>query len=623
MPTLKSKKKQKLKSPRTSIARTSFSKVILENFKGYGKNTEIELCEGVNLVYGKNSAGKSSIIQSLRLIRQNLLIVNTPVPFVPIAPLNIGMAGKIQFPEGIEGIIFAKDKKRILKLGLELQTTFNNKEDINKRTLVHSFLVPSKNSPTRADLKSIEMKFIKNIKEDIVENSHLKINLSKKNIFNYKSKVAKFLEEIEKFGGPFSRSEIGFKFDKTENTPIDDTYMHENASIEILKLSLITKSFKKINIDLEKNRTKILNHLSKVYFNKQSKNSKKNKKITNDTFLIQRERENNVIELSRIKKLYNFVKSKNFNIFKNFEEFFTKDILSNAKLLRFHDQLLDKKGFEKLVQREKKKKSNSFFIIPNSFLINILENCLQSRPAFLPAFDFNIQYNSYLRSLRDLLDTVLVIPGLRALPERYHKRGVQTSFVGEQGENIGELVHNREARERVNKWFKILEIPYEIRSSLKENYFYLELKPIGEKYWISYRDVGLGYSLSLSFILSCLLETNKTILVEEPEVHLHPKLQGDIMDLLLYSSKINKNQFIVETHSENMLLRAQKCIRKGNTELNPDKNKIKITNNDLGINNVYRENNSSVVQKIKLDKHGEFRTHWRDGFFSERLDDLF
>ena len=232
-------------------------------------------------------------------------------------------------------------------------------------------------------------------------------------------------------------------------------------------------------------------------------------------------------------------------------------------------------------------------------------------------------HNNYLRNLRDLLDTVLVIPGLRALPERYHKRGVQTSFVGEQGENIGELIHNREARERVNKWFKILDIPYEIRSSLKENYFYLELKPIGEKYWISYRDVGLGYSLSLSFILSCLLETNKTILVEEPEVHLHPKLQGDIMDLLLYSAKVNKNQFIVETHSENMLLRAQKCIRKGNTELNPEKNKIKVTYKDLGINNVYRENNSSAVQKIKLDNQGEFRTHWRDGFFSERLDDLF
>ena len=293
MSVIKRKKKSKLKTPKTSLSRTSFSKVILENFKGYGKNTEIELCEGVNLVYGKNSAGKSSIIQSLRLIRQNLLIINTPVPFVPIAPLNIGMAGKIQFPEGIEGIIFAKDKKRELKLGLEIQTNFTNKDDINKRTLTHSFLVPSKNSPTRADLKSIEMKFVKSIKEDVVKNSHLKINLSKKNIFNYKSKIAKFLEDVAEFSGPFSRSEIGFKFDKTEDSPIDDTYIHENASVEILKLSLIKKSFEDINKDLEKNRNKILKYLSKVYLKTQLQNSEQNKKITEDTFRIQRERENN------------------------------------------------------------------------------------------------------------------------------------------------------------------------------------------------------------------------------------------------------------------------------------------------------------------------------------------
>ena len=36
-----------------------------------------------------------------------------------------------------------------------------------------------------------------------------------------------------------------------------------------------------------------------------------------------------------------------------------------------------------------------------------------------------------------------------------------------------------------------------------------------------------------------------------------------------------------------------------------------------------KENNSSNVQKIEIDNTGEFRTHWRDGFFSERLDDLF
>ena len=158
--------------------------------------------------------------------------------------------------------------------------------------------------------------------------------------------------------------------------------------------------------------------------------------------------------------------------------------MANSNIIRFHDQLLDKKGYEKLIKKEKEK-SKKFLGCARQLSYKCSWKLYEGRPIILQAFDFNAQYNNYLRNVRDLLDTVLVIPGLRALPERYHKRGVQTSFVGEQGENIGELIYNREARERVNKWFKILEIPYEIRSSLKENYFYLELKPIGEKYWIS------------------------------------------------------------------------------------------------------------------------------------------
>ena len=96
-----------------------------------------------------------------------------------------------------------------------------------------------------------------------------------------------------------------------------------------------------------------------------------------------------------------------------------------------------------------------------------------------------------------------------------------------------------------------------------------------------------------------------------------------MMDLLLYSSIKRNNQFIVETHSENMLLMAQKCIRRGHTKLNPEKDKLEVNKDDLGINNIYRENNTSSVQKIEIDERGDFRTHWRDGFFSEKLDELF
>ena len=613
------KTKTKTKEKKIFKSKVSFSKIILDNFKGYGKHTDVHLCPGVNLIYGKNSAGKSSIIQSLRLIRQNLLVVNTPVPFVPIAT-KIGLQGTIQFPEGIDGILYAKDKKRELKLGLELITHIENKNEINKRCLTHSFKVAPKNSVARADLKSIGMSFTKYSKEKKLLETDLKINLKKQNSFNPKSSFAKFLEEVSEFSGPLSKSELGFKFNNNEESIIDQNYIYEDASIEKLQISATKIVYDDINKDMEKNRKKIIKYLKAVYL---ETSLKKQKNETIDQFKINRERESTVVEISRIKKLLTFVKSDNFKNYEYFNDFLVNDILSFTKLARFQDQLIDKAGYQKLVEKEKKKKAKSFWIQPDSYLINILDTCIQPRPSFMPLFNFNNLYNTYLTKIRSNLDSIVVIPGLRALPERYHKRGVQSSYVGEQGENIGELIHVPKARILVNKWFKILEIPYEIRSSLKENYFYLELRPIGEKYWISYRDVGLGYSLSLSFILTCLLEKNKTILVEEPEVHLHPKLQGEMMDLLLFSAKDNGNQLIVETHSENMLLRAQKCIRRGHTDLNPGKKKIEINNEDLGINNVFRENNSSAIQKIEIDNKGDFRTHWRDGFFSEKLDELF
>ena len=148
------------------------------------------------------------------------------------------------------------------------------------------------------------------------------------------------------------------------------------------------------------------------------------------------------------------------------------------------------------------------------------------------------------------------------------------------------------------------------------------MKPKSSKnYDLSYRDVGLGYSLSLPLIITALTSKNSTIICEEPELHLHPKMQAQLMELFIHSSLVNKNQFIIETHSENLLLRAQKIIRKG---MEIDKKTTRISLENLKVFNVYSTNeNGSRVQPIILNSEGEFKTHWKDGFFAERLDELF
>ena len=68
----------------------------------------------------------------------------------------------------------------------------------------------------------------------------------------------------------------------------------------------------------------------------------------------------------------------------------------------------------------------------------------------------------------------------------------------------------------------------------------------------------------LPFIVQCLTAKNNIIVVEEPEVHLHPKLQADLGDLIIESSLKNDNQIILETHSEDLLLRILKKNKKKN-----------------------------------------------------------
>ena len=205
------------------------------------------------------------------------------------------------------------------------------------------------------------------------------------------------------------------------------------------------------------------------------------------------------------------------------------------------------------------------------------------------------------------MSKLLVVPGLRPLPKRYFVKGLQTSYVGPSAENLGELLVNEKIKSETNEWFKKLEIPYQVEVKPSGNYYEIVFRPNNSKIQISSMHVGLGYPVILPFVVQCIIAKNKIILIEEPEVHLHPKLEADLADLIVDSAINRDNQFLIETHSEEFLLRILKSIRKG--ILKPE---------DVSVNYITLDKNGSKSNKININKFGQYFTPWKDNLFAER-----
>jgi hypothetical protein len=120
---------------------------------------------------------------------------------------------------------------------------------------------------------------------------------------------------------------------------------------------------------------------------------------------------------------------------------------------------------------------------------------------------------------------------------------------------------------------------------------------------VSLADVGFGYSQVLPLILLGLLSTSSNLmLVEQPEIHLHPASAANLSDLFLGFVEDGK-RFLVETHSQEFINKLRLRVIQ-NPEL---KNKINI---------VFVEQDDSSAASIKqfqIDENGMF-PEWPQGF---------
>ena len=152
-----------------------------------------------------------------------------------------------------------------------------------------------------------------------------------------------------------------------------------------------------------------------------------------------------------------------------------------------------------------------------------------------------------------------------------------------------------------------------------------ELVLVDERFGISVspRDVGVGVSQVLPVLVSAYGNKEAFIAIEQPELHLHPALQAELGDLFLESALgFPENNLIIETHSEHLMLRILRRIRE-TSEGELPKGAPPVKPEDVAVLFVQPGSEGAQVIELPITPDGDFARRWPGGFFAERAKELF
>jgi predicted ATPase len=232
------------------------------------------------------------------------------------------------------------------------------------------------------------------------------------------------------------------------------------------------------------------------------------------------------------------------------------------------------------------------------------------------------------------LSNIIYLAPLRSYPSRYYfMEGTPNEYVGSRGEDVVPILFQSKSAggerssliKKLNQCCKDFGIPYSFEVTNKGDpitgdVIVLTLKDTRTGVKVGPSDVGFGIGQLLPILVQGMILSedskggaSRIICVEQPEIHLHPRLQASMADFFINTAAKNNNiQWILETHSEALVTRLQRRIREK-----------KISNRDVSIlyiNPLGKK--GSTIQELRLDEDGEFIDLWPDGFFVETFNDM-
>ncbi len=228
-------------------------------------------------------------------------------------------------------------------------------------------------------------------------------------------------------------------------------------------------------------------------------------------------------------------------------------------------------------------------------------------------------FQALLNSKDRLLRKMTYLGPFREKPERFYRfPGGQTRDVGHAGAKAPQVLGNDFLRQKgevltaVGKWYEqylggwILDL-----TKHGEGFSIVLRNPHNPSVEVNIADTGTGIAQVLPIVVQRQFEAltckgQNLEIVEQPELNLHPGAHGNLADLYIEAANRTTIRFMIETHSENFLLRIQLRIAEGTL----DPQKVAIYWIDEG-----------TIRTINIDRRGELDS-WPGGVFSEDYEEV-
>jgi len=119
-------------------------------------------------------------------------------------------------------------------------------------------------------------------------------------------------------------------------------------------------------------------------------------------------------------------------------------------------------------------------------------------------------------------------------------------------------------------------------------------------------------------VIGALAREASILAVEQPELHIHPRLQIALGDLFVHAAKQRKT-LLLETHSEHLMLRLLRRIRETNEA--EESSEYSLTAHDLQVLYVECVDGETRIAPLRVSESGRFVDRWPHGFFDERFEE--